>query len=120
MPPPDALDASPVDQSPNRGRVSTWRAHVAAPSPDWWICLAAPPSGRSGRVGVAVTCWQPPGSPEGQSYGRRLLRAQSAHKSGPPEDAGLQPRGPMASLKEEPLAPLRAGWMQPAMLDQTR
>ncbi|XP_042143041.1 transcription factor collier [Ixodes scapularis] len=36
------------------------------------------------------------------------------------QDAGLQPRGPMASLKEEPLAPLRAGWMQPAMLDQTR
>ncbi|XP_077520477.1 EBF transcription factor knot isoform X2 [Amblyomma americanum] len=35
------------------------------------------------------------------------------------QDAGL--RGPMAGLKEEPLAPLRAaGWMQPAMLDQTR
>lgn len=36
------------------------------------------------------------------------------------QDAGLQPRGPMASLKEEPLAPLRAPWIQPAMLDQTR
>ncbi|KAL3183189.1 hypothetical protein MRX96_006953 [Rhipicephalus microplus] len=33
--------------------------------------------------------------------------------------AGL--RGPMAGLKEEPLAPLRAAsWMQPTMLDQTR
>ncbi|XP_064466092.1 transcription factor collier-like isoform X1 [Ornithodoros turicata] len=38
------------------------------------------------------------------------------------QDTGLQPRGPMASLKEEPLvtAQLRTGWMQPAMLDQTR
>ncbi|XP_022671334.1 transcription factor collier-like isoform X2 [Varroa jacobsoni] len=40
------------------------------------------------------------------------------------QDAGLQPRGPMASLKEEPLAAAQIGrgWptMQPTMLDQSR
>ncbi|XP_023219768.1 transcription factor collier isoform X2 [Centruroides vittatus] len=38
------------------------------------------------------------------------------------QDTGLQPRGPMATLKEEPLntqlGSVRGGWMQPAMLDQ--
>ncbi|KAF8790327.1 transcription factor collier-like isoform X1 [Argiope bruennichi] len=40
------------------------------------------------------------------------------------QDSGLQPRGPMATLKEEPLTSaqlgsVRTGWMQPAMIDQT-
>lgn len=40
------------------------------------------------------------------------------------QDASLQPRGPMATLKEEPLTgaqlgSVRTGWMQPAMIDQT-
>ncbi|XP_054709672.1 transcription factor collier-like [Uloborus diversus] len=40
------------------------------------------------------------------------------------QESGLQPRGPMATLKEEPLATaqlgtVRSGWMQPAMIDQT-
>ncbi|KAG8198376.1 hypothetical protein JTE90_021621 [Oedothorax gibbosus] len=39
-------------------------------------------------------------------------------------DSGLQPRGPMATLKEEPLTSaqlgsVRTGWIQPAMIDQT-
>ncbi|XP_022241976.1 transcription factor collier-like isoform X1 [Limulus polyphemus] len=40
------------------------------------------------------------------------------------QEGGLQPRGPMATLKEEPLGTgqlgtVRSGWMQPAMIDQT-
>ncbi|XP_067129373.1 transcription factor collier-like [Centruroides vittatus] len=39
------------------------------------------------------------------------------------QETGLQPRGPMASMKEEPLSTaqlgaVRSGWMQPGLIDQ--
>lgn len=79
-------------------------AHKSGPPEVWRSQI-----GRSRR---AVRRRAPPGP-------WRRVAAEGTFMFGLQDAAGL--RGPMAGLKEEPLAPLRAaGWMQPTMLDQTR
>ncbi|KAH9363178.1 hypothetical protein HPB48_011854 [Haemaphysalis longicornis] len=109
-----------------RKRRRTWSARGAsgralagarggAPPPEAGLRL-----GGGGVVPSPVGAFPPRGPRGGSPMGGAWARSACGLTKADPRRFGGVKSGPMAGLKEEPLAPLRAAaWMQPAMLDQT-